>query len=207
MEIQEMSSTAVWRTGSTHQLIRDCENIEVMRKIYSEGLYQAMNLYADTSTDQVRAIIHSLFSECQFDGFYVLDYAIKKLLSGSLKIYGRVTPSDINGLITEARNKQAEVKERQHQALKQANKQNESEPFDREAFYRKGREYYDKKYLKPKESKESATNVSDEQRQERIKKGLTVFTVEELELFIKNTNNEQEKRLAEIEINNRTLKR
>jgi len=82
-------------------LVRYCKDPEALRKVVSEGFYQVMSLYADTSEKAVSLMVPPLLEQYSSEPVEVFTNVIKKLATGQVKVYGRITPDLINELITE----------------------------------------------------------------------------------------------------------
>jgi hypothetical protein len=160
-DLVKIKQGLVWRNGNTHQLIRDCENVEMLRKVFSESLYRAMNLYHDTDIESVKIIVGNLLDDCDYDPIDVLGHIVTQLTTGKRKIYGKVTPNDIQELLIEAREKEAIKKEKNLHDQKQINKDNDN--FDREEFYKKGVEYLNNQ----KENQKKGFNVRHYEEKKR----------------------------------------
>lgn len=103
---------------SSSGLIRSCDNPELLRKVLSEGLFQAVNLYSDMTPESVSLMMGAMLDEYQFEPTDVIIEAIKDLASGKKKIYGRVTPNDMRELIKEKMELVAIERERKHEEMK-----------------------------------------------------------------------------------------
>lgn len=91
-----------WKNGDTDGLIKNCEDPEALRKILSEGFFQAFALYTnEVNKDGVSTMVKDMIEEYQFEPVAVLVETLKDIRKGKRKIFGRVTPSDLREMITE----------------------------------------------------------------------------------------------------------
>ena len=105
-----------FRSGSG--LIRSCENPEILRKVLSEGLFQALSLYSDVKVESVQLMMSSILDDFQYEPADVIIDAIKDIAGGKRKIFGRVTPNDIREVIQEKLELVAIERERKHDEQK-----------------------------------------------------------------------------------------
>jgi len=77
-----------------------CQEQEALKKIISEGLYQAISLYTkETPELNVKIMVPVILEKWAMSPMSVVTNAIKKIMAGERKIYGLVTPHDINEMI------------------------------------------------------------------------------------------------------------
>ena len=88
-----------WRGGNS--IIAYCQDKEALKQILSEGLYQALSLYSkDTPESNIKVMMADLLETYQYEPVSVIIDTIKDIRVGKRKIYGMVTPNDINELLT-----------------------------------------------------------------------------------------------------------
>ena len=88
-----------WK-GGNNNLIIDCQDQDALKKIISEGLYQAISLYTkETPELNVKIMVPVILEKWRMSPMRVVTNAIKKIMAGERKIYGLVTPHDINKMI------------------------------------------------------------------------------------------------------------
>jgi len=101
------------------KLVKYSKDPETLRKVLSEGLYQAISLYTnETKAEHVKIMMADVLEDCKFDPIEVITETITDIRKGRVKIYGRVTPDVLHDLITQKRETIALARERQHTANK-----------------------------------------------------------------------------------------
>jgi hypothetical protein len=109
----------VWRTGRTSNIIRYCEDQEALKIVLSEGLYQAISLHSEkTSEAAVKIMILDVLEDYANDPVEVVTQAITKIRKGYRKIYGKVTPTDLREMLTEEAELISLQREREHNERK-----------------------------------------------------------------------------------------
>jgi hypothetical protein len=99
--VKSLSGLA-WKTGDKKNLIINCADQTALRKILSEGLYQAVSLYSDdTKQGSIVTMVQDLIEDYKYDPVNVIIGTIDDIRKGRKKIYGRVNPADLREMITE----------------------------------------------------------------------------------------------------------
>ena len=107
-----------WRGGNT-TVIKYCIDQEGLRKVLSEGLYQAIKMQSkDTSEENVTQMIRDVLEDFQYEPLEVITMAITDIRKGKRKIYGMVTPFDLREMITNNLELIAIQREREHNERK-----------------------------------------------------------------------------------------
>jgi len=102
-----------WRNGNT--LIAYCQDQTALRKILSEGLFQAFSLYSkDTPLQNVSIMMADLMDTYKYEDVGLILSVIKDIRAGKRKIYGLVTPNDVNELLTAKLDELAQAREQKH---------------------------------------------------------------------------------------------
>ena len=105
-----------FKNGS--KLIMASNNPDALRKVLSEGMYQALSLYSDVKVEAVQIMMKSIMEDYKYEPVEVIEQSIKDLAGGKKKIFGRVTPNDIREVIQENLEKVAQQREANHEAKK-----------------------------------------------------------------------------------------
>lgn len=106
-----------WKGGSN--VVKYCKDQDALRKIISEGLYNAISLFTkETPETNVSMMVADILEDYQHDSIDVIINAIKDIRKGKYKVYGLVTPSLIREAITDQLENQAIELERQHEKNK-----------------------------------------------------------------------------------------
>ena len=116
-DLQKKPLNLAWRDGNT--IIKNCHDQEALKKILSEGLYQAISLYTkDTPEQNVRIMMDDILELYKFDDVTVIINAITKIRRGDFKVYGLVTPNIIKDAIHIELEELALNREREHEKNK-----------------------------------------------------------------------------------------
>ena len=106
-----------WRNGNA--IIAYCQDKDALRQILSEGLFQALSLYSkDTPENNIKVMMADLLENYQYEPVSIIIDAIKDIRIGKRKIYGMVTPNDINELITAKLEEKSIEREQEHEQRK-----------------------------------------------------------------------------------------
>lgn len=106
-----------WKGGNT--LIKYCEDPAALRKILSEGLFGAINLYSnETREESVKIMVADMLTDYEYEDVSLILEVIQDIRKGKRKIYGKVTPFDLREMITAKLQEQAINRERKHQDQK-----------------------------------------------------------------------------------------
>ena len=107
-----------WRAGNS-TVIKYCKDQEGLRKVLSEGLYQAISMHTrETTKDNVKIMVQDVIKDFELDPVEVITMAITDIRKGKRKIYGMVTPFDLREMITENLELIAIQREREHNEKK-----------------------------------------------------------------------------------------
>ena len=117
-DLTTIASQIGFRNGSN--LVRYSNNPEVQRKVLSEGLYQALSLYSDVKVETVSLMMSSILEDYKNEPTHIIVDTIKDLVGGKRKIFGRVTPDIIRGLMDEKIELLSEQREREHDRIAKA---------------------------------------------------------------------------------------
>ncbi len=107
-----------WK-GGNENLIMYCQDQDALKKIVSEGLYQAISLYTkETPELNVKIMVPVILKKWEMSPMSVITNAIQKIMAGERKIFGMVTPHDINKMIQDEVELLAIDQEEQHYDIK-----------------------------------------------------------------------------------------
>ena len=107
-----------WRVGNT-SVIKYCKDKNGLRKILSEGLYQAIKMQSkETPKANVIQMIKDVLEDFENEPLEVITNAITDIRKGKRKIYGMVTPFDLREMITDNLEMVTIQREREHNDLK-----------------------------------------------------------------------------------------
>jgi len=96
-----------------------CQDQEGLRRVLSEGLYQAISMHSkETTIDNIKIMVQDVIEDFELDPVEVVTMAIADIRKGKRKIYGMVTPFDLREMIHANLEIIAIQREREHNELK-----------------------------------------------------------------------------------------
>lgn len=106
-------------SGGTSTVIKYCQDKDALRKILSEGLFQAFSMFTkETPENNVKIMIKDVLEQYQYEPIEAITEAINDIRKGKYKIYGLVSPFILQGAITDNLKLISIEREREHQQKK-----------------------------------------------------------------------------------------